>query len=81
MLAEIDLNSDRTFVIAVMIFKLISLICLSGIIFAFLFRIVKSKGNIPQWLNISEEDFKEKVKAIVQEELKNESDSMKAKDL
>lgn len=78
MLAEIDLNSSQTFVLVIVIF---TLIFLSGIIFAFRSRIGKSKENIPQWLNISEKDFKEKVKTIVQEELKNESDSMKAKDL
>jgi cbb3-type cytochrome oxidase subunit 3 len=78
MFAEIDLESGETFVLAIVIF---TLIFLSGIIFAFRSRIGKSKENIPQWLNISEDDFREKVKIIVQEELKKESDFMKAKDL
>ncbi len=44
-------------------------------------KIGKHKKNIPNWLKISEEDFNQKIKSLVQEELKKERDLMKAQDL
>jgi hypothetical protein len=83
MLSEINLNGDQIVAITVCV-----LIFLPAIISSL--WIGKSRENkisaanknaIPDWLKISENDFREKVKSIVQEELKKESDLMKAKDL
>lgn len=83
MFAEINLNGSHIVAIVVCV-----LIFLPAIIATF--RFGKLRGNkislikgdaIPEWLKISEDDFREKIKSIVREELQKESNSMKAKDL
>ena len=74
MLAEINLRGEHIVAIAVFAFVFLPMIIAAV-------KIGKHKKNTPEWLNVSEEEFKKKVKSIVQEELKKERDLMNAKDL
>ncbi len=81
MLAAINLSGDDIVAIVVIL-----AVFLPGIIFSFKFGKYKTEigikeQEIPKWLNTTEKEFEDKVRAIVADELKRDRDAMQAKDL